>query len=49
MGTWSHEPLGNDSANDRACQLVESPGFSLVESPLRVASSMLALQSAVTA
>lgn len=30
MGTWSHEPFGNDSANDWACGLEGLDDFSLV-------------------
>ena len=35
MGTWSHEPFGNDSANDWAYDLEESKDFSLVASALQ--------------
>lgn len=30
MGTWSHEPFGNDSANDWAYDLEDQTDFSLV-------------------
>lgn len=30
MGTWSHEPFGNDTASDWAYGLVEQKDFSLV-------------------
>lgn len=30
MGTWSHEPFGNDTANDWAYDLEEQKDFSLV-------------------
>lgn len=30
MGTWSHEPFGNDSANDWAYELESQKDFSLV-------------------
>ena len=31
MGAWSHEPFGNDTANDWADELEESSDFSIVE------------------
>lgn len=31
MGTWSHEPFGNDDANDWAYGLEEVSGLSLIE------------------
>ncbi len=31
MGTWSHEPFGNDQACDWAAELKESSGFSAIE------------------
>lgn len=31
MGTWSHEPFGNDTANDWAYDLEERKDFSLVD------------------
>ena len=31
MGTWSHEPFGNDDACDLAYALAESEGLSLIE------------------
>jgi crotonobetainyl-CoA:carnitine CoA-transferase CaiB-like acyl-CoA transferase len=40
MGTWSHEPFGNDSANDWAYDLEECKDFSVVAAALqRVAES----------
>lgn len=30
MGTWSHEPFGNDSANDWAYDLEDQSDLSLV-------------------
>lgn len=38
MGTWSHEPFGNDSANDWAYDLEESRDFSLVAAALKRAA-----------
>ncbi|WP_222423724.1 DUF4259 domain-containing protein [Lysobacter antibioticus] len=35
MGTWSHEPFGNDTANDWAYGLEESQDFSLVDEALQ--------------
>lgn len=35
MGTWSHEPFGNDTANDWAYDLEEKKDFSLVEQALQ--------------
>src|ERR1700738_3761882 len=34
MGTWSHEPFGNDTANDWAYALIETNDLSLVGSTL---------------
>lgn len=34
MGTWSHEPFGNDAANDWAYGLEEGDGLALVEDAL---------------
>jgi hypothetical protein len=34
MGTWSHEPFGNDTANDWAYELEETTDLSLIESTL---------------
>ncbi len=34
MGTWSHEPFGNDTANDWAYDLQGSKGLSYVEATL---------------
>lgn len=34
MGTWSHEPFGNDAANDWAYGLEEGNGLELVEEAL---------------
>ena len=34
MGTWSHEPFGNDDATDWACGLEGADGLSLVEEAL---------------
>jgi hypothetical protein len=34
MGAWSHEPFGNDSANDWGYGLVESTGLGYVEASL---------------
>lgn len=31
MGTWSHEPFGNDTAADWAYELAESHGFNCLE------------------
>ena len=31
MGTWSHEPFGNDTACDWAAELEESAGFVVIE------------------
>ena len=38
MGTWSHEPFGNDSANDWAYNLEECKDFSLVTAVLKRAA-----------
>lgn len=38
MGTWSHEPFGNDSANDWAYDLEDCTDFSLVASALKCAA-----------
>lgn len=38
MGTWSHEPFGNDSANDWAYELEECTDFSLVAAALKRAA-----------
>lgn len=38
MGTWSHEPFGNDSANDWAYDLEDCTDFSLVAAALRRAA-----------
>lgn len=38
MGTWPHEPFGNDSANDWAYDLEECTDFSLVISALKRAA-----------
>lgn len=38
MGTWSHEPFGNDSANDWAYDLEECTDFSLVAAALKRAA-----------
>ncbi|MGO1070409.1 DUF4259 domain-containing protein [Lysobacter sp. CA199] len=35
MGTWSHEPFGNDTANDWAYDLEERKDFSLVDEALQ--------------
>jgi hypothetical protein len=35
MGTWSHEPFGNDTANDWAYDLENHKDFSLVEETLQ--------------
>ncbi len=35
MGTWSHEPFGNDSANDWAYGLEKQTDFSLVEKTIQ--------------
>ena len=35
MGTWSHEPFGNDTASDWAYGLAEQKDFSLVEQALQ--------------
>lgn len=35
MGTWSHEPFGNDTANDWAYDLEEHKDFSLVDQALQ--------------
>lgn len=35
MGTWSHEPFGNDTANDWAYELEGSSDLSIVEATLR--------------
>uniref|UniRef100_UPI003F4DB3B7 DUF4259 domain-containing protein n=1 Tax=Lysobacter firmicutimachus TaxID=1792846 RepID=UPI003F4DB3B7 len=35
MGTWSHEPFGNDTANDWAYGLEENQDFSLVDEALQ--------------
>ncbi|HXA46345.1 MAG TPA: DUF4259 domain-containing protein, partial [Burkholderiaceae bacterium] len=34
MGTWSHEPFGNDTANDWAYGLEETKDMSFIESAL---------------
>jgi hypothetical protein len=34
MGTWSHEPFGNDDAGDWACELEEAEDLSYVEAAL---------------
>lgn len=34
MGTWSHEPFGNDAANDWAYGLEDGDGMALVEEAL---------------
>ncbi len=33
MGVWSHEPFGNDTANDWAYGLEETTDLSYVEGP----------------
>lgn len=38
MGTWSHEPFGNDAANDWAYDLEASKDFSLVAAALKRAA-----------
>lgn len=35
MGTWSHEPFGNDTANDWAYELEACTDFALVEAALK--------------
>lgn len=35
MGTWSHEPFGNDTANDWAYDLEERKDYSLVEQAIQ--------------
>lgn len=37
MGTWSHEPFGNDTANDWAYELEDSSDFSVIEATLQTA------------
>ena len=37
MGTWSHEPFGNDTANDWADELEDVPDFSVIEATLQTA------------
>ncbi len=34
MGTWSHEPFGNDTANDWTYELEETKDLSLIETAL---------------
>lgn len=36
MGAWSHEPFGNDDANDWAYELEETDDLSLIEAALDV-------------
>ncbi|WP_291519399.1 DUF4259 domain-containing protein [Acidovorax sp.] len=37
MGTWSHEPFGNDDAKDWAYELEDANDLSLIESALDIA------------
>ncbi|ESK55721.1 DUF4259 domain-containing protein [Acinetobacter tjernbergiae] len=37
MGTWSHEPFGNDTANDWADELEDVTDFSVIEATLQTA------------
>ena len=39
MGAWSHEPFGNDTACDWAYGLIESEGFTYIESTLNAVLS----------
>ena len=37
MGTWSHEPFGNDTANDWAYELEDATDFSVIDATLQTA------------
>ena len=37
MGTWSHEPFGNDTANDWAYELDDTTDFSVIDATLQTA------------
>ena len=37
MGTWSHEPFGNDTANDWAYELEDTTDFSVIDATLQTA------------
>ena len=43
MGTWSHEPFGNDAANDWAYGLEDGGGIEVVSSPGAGAEFLLTL------